>query len=260
MSIRQCLKFFICASLFLFSCSGKKTSTEKGEDVVVATSSWTAAYAQAAGAKNVVLLAPLTMSHPSEYELRPGDIPKLKNATLIVYAGYEVMTAQLQKGLDIPSDKLYRIDTDYNYQTIAQTVMDLAFRLGTEEAARENLLEIQQVFLEAKKMVNDKRLTGQKVVVHRFHVSIAQELGLVPALIFGPVAPEAKDLLSVSKADVSFILDNRHNPVGLSFREVLPYAYYRQLLNFPGQIGTKTLSDVIRYNVTQITGSSFLKQ
>ena len=243
-----------------FSCGGgRKSAGKEAEVTVVATSSWTAAYARAAGAENILVLAPIEMNHPSEYELRPGDIPKLMKATIIIYAGYEVMTARLQKGLDIPPEKLLQIDTDYNYESIAQTVTKLAFKLGTENKARENLIEIRHILDEGKRAVREKHIAGEKVVVHRFQTSLAKELGLVPVFIFGPVAPEAADILSVSKANVTYILDNRHNPVGLPFREVLPYTLYKQLINFPGHLCTKTLSDVIRYNISQIIGETLLK-
>jgi len=241
--------YLICAFLLICSCGGRKTKTDV---VVVATSSWTAAYAQAAGAENVVVLAPHTMAHPSEYELRPSDIPKLMEATVIVYAGYEVMTEQLTKGLDLPPEKLFPVITEYNYVSIAQSVMELATRLGTENIAHENLVEIQSAFEDGRETVKNKKWTGQKVVVHRFLTPFAQELGLVPVVIFGPGAPEAAEIVTVSKSSAFIIMDNRHNPVGLPFKEVMPYALYKQLLNFPGLLGTKTLSDVIRYNVSQI--------
>jgi len=252
-SINLCV-FIFCALLLFTSCEGRKTSSASGS-IVVATNSWTAAYARVAGADSIVVLTPANMLHPSEYELRPSDIPKLMNATIIVYAGYEVMTERLQKGLDLPEDKLLLLSTDYSYESIAQSVMELANKLGTEQIARENLLEIRQVFNEGKKAVIEKRLDGARVVVHRFHASLARELGLVPVVVFGPNDPEAADLVSVSKTGASFILDNRHNPVGQPFRQVLPFALYKQLLNFPGLAGTKTLSDVLRYNISQILRS-----
>ena len=239
----------VCCCLFFNACGGRKMKTGT---VVVATSSWTAAYALAAGAENVVVLAPYTMAHPSEYELRPGDIPKLMEASVIVYAGYEVITERLTKGLDLPPEKILRIDTEYSYATIEQSVMELADRLGTENIARENLFEIRSAFEDGRKAIKEKKLTGQKVVVNRFLTPLAQELGLVPVVIFGPGAPEAAEIVTVSKSNAFIIMDNRHNPVGLPFKEVLPYALYRQLLNFPGHLGTKSLSDVIRYNVSQI--------
>ena len=241
--------YFISACLIFNSCGSKKANTGA---VVVATSSWTAAYAQAAGAENVVVLAPYTMAHPSEYELRPSDVPKLLEAAVIVYAGYEVMTDQLTKGLDLPPEKLVLIETEYNYTSITQSVMELAVRLGTEDIALENLLEIRNAFEEGRKAVKDKNWTGQKAVVHRFLEPLARELGFNPIIVFGPGAPEALDIVTVSKSNAFVIMDNRHNPIGLPFKEVLPYSLYKPLLNFPGHLGTKSLSDVIRYNVSQL--------
>ena len=244
-------KFFsiVCVCLCFYSCG---INTKKTEPVVVASSSWTAAYAIAAGAENVVVLAPYTMMHPSEYELRPSDIPKLKKAKMVVYAGYEVMTERITTGLNLPPEKLIQVTTDYNYSSIAQSVMELAVLLGTESIAQENLIEIRNAFEEGRNAVKKRRLTGQKVIVHRFLEPLALELGLIPTKVYGPGEPEALDILEVSKLSAAFIIDNRHNPVGLSFRQVLPYALYKQLLNFPGHLNTKSLADVIRFNVRQL--------
>jgi len=248
--------FCACVAGCFFSCRGKGTSSsDRGKDaLVVATSSWTAAYAQAAGAENIAVLAPLNMIHPSEYELRPGDISKLMNASVIVYAGYEVMAERLKNGRDLSPDKLCLVRTEYDYETIEQSVMALAVRLGTEDIARENLMEIRNAFDEGRKSIAEKnRLMPPRVVAHRLHAPLIKALGIVPVVFFGPATPEASEIIAVSKTDALFILDNRHNPVGQPYREVLPNALYKQLLNFPGHLGTKTLSDVIRYNVAQLT-------
>lgn len=229
-----------------------KMKTDSVFPLVVATSSWTAAYAVAAGAKEPVVLAPFEMEHPSEYELRPGDIPKLMKAQVIVYAGYEVMTERLKKGLGLPAQKLLLIDTDYSYEAIEQSVMRIAARLKTEESARENLQDIQRAFKEGRDAVDKQYMKGQPVIVHRFQASIARELGLEPILFFGPTAPEASEIARAAKATPSLIIDNLHNPVGQPFHDVLPHVPYVRLLNFPGHKNTKTLPDVIRYNVEQL--------
>ena len=250
------LFFFItCLICCLFSCRGKKTSSETTNDdvVVVATSSWTAAYAQAAGAEKIVVLAPFEMAHPSEYELRPGDIPKLTDATVIIFAGYEVMTERLKKGLDLPAEKLLQIDTEYSFDSMEKSILKIAAKLGTESVARENLAAIRRAFDDGKKVFNDRGMAGIPVIVHRFQSSIACELGFVQVIVFGPASPEASEIIAVSKTDAILIIDNFHNPVGQPLKEVLQDANYRQLLNFPGQKGTKTLTDVIRYNIAQLT-------
>ena len=248
--------FLAIVAVFIFSCKGK--NAQSGTDpshMVIATSSWTAAYVEAAGAENVVVLAPFDMEHPSEYELRPGDIARLMNAGVIVYAGYEVMTERLKKGLDIPQDRLLLVNTDYSYEKIEKSVMDIAYRLGTESVARENLIDIRRVFDEGRKAVSEKNMSERPVVAHRFQVSLVHELGLVPVAVFGPASPEASEIAAISKIQAPLIIDNIHNPVGQPFREVLPDARYEQLQNFPGLRGTKTITDVIRYNVSLIVGN-----
>ena len=110
-------------------------SGSDGNLTVIATSSWTAAYATVAGAKNVKILAPLEMAHPSEYELRPGDIPKLMKAGTIIYAGYEVITERLKKGLGLPADKLMQIDTDYGFESMEKSIMKIAAPQKLQEQA-----------------------------------------------------------------------------------------------------------------------------
>ena len=255
---RTCILLFVCTVFCLVSClvsclgRKKPSDTSANGVLVVATSSWTAAYARAAGAENVVLLAPFDMVHPSEYELRPADIPQLMDATLIVFAGYEVMTGRLKKGLDLPAGKLLQIVTEYNLESMEKSIMMIAAKLGTETVARENLSEIRRIFEDGKKDFEAQGMTGLPVVAHRFQSSLVRELGFAPVVVFGPSSPEASEIVAVSKTGAFIIIDNFHNPVGQPFNEVLPGARYEQLLNFPGQKGTKSLADVVRYNILQL--------
>ncbi|MBE0655475.1 MAG: hypothetical protein IH594_16860, partial [Bacteroidales bacterium] len=81
------------------------------EGGIIATNSWTAAYALAAGVDDVTVLAPYEMVHPSEYEMRPGDIARIEKADLVIYAGYEVMIDQIKTGLSLPEEKMLAILT-----------------------------------------------------------------------------------------------------------------------------------------------------
>jgi ABC-type Zn uptake system ZnuABC Zn-binding protein ZnuA len=88
----------------------------------VATSTWTAAYAYAAGFENVAILAPANMLHPSEYELTPKEIKLLLNADLIVYAGYEVMSKFIENELKDSKVECVKIETNYNLNKIETSV------------------------------------------------------------------------------------------------------------------------------------------
>lgn len=220
---------------------------------VVATNSWTAAFAQAAGATNIVILAPFEMEHPSEYELRPGDIPKIANASIIVYAGYENMVDRLKKGLNIPEEKLLQIETSYRFATIEKSIMNIANKLGTEDIAQKNLEEIRNILIEGRNKIKEKGVDKHAILVHYFQEPLAVELGIRPMALFGPAPPEAGEIVKFAHSGASLILDNIHNPVGSPIKEVLPNSKLLLLLNFPGMNQTRTLSDVIRYDIQQIT-------
>jgi len=243
-------QFLIILLIFsgLTSCKQKKSQSGG----VIATTSWTAAYAMAAGASNVYVLAPYEMVHPSEYELRPGDIDRLNSANLIVYAGYEVMANQIKDGLKIPDEKMMKINTSYKFTEIEAAVMLIAKRLGSESTAKKNLLDIRQLLDNGKIAVHRSGLDNKPVLVHFFQESFVKELGINTSMVFGPAPPEPKQILAMSQTNAVLIIDNVHNPVGGAVREILKNGDYKQLLNFPGLNQTRTISDVIRYNIDQL--------
>lgn len=242
---------FVLALLIItsfISCRNQKSS----DSVIIASTSWTAAFAEAAGAKNVKVLAPFEMQHPSEYEIKPGDIPSVMNARLIIYGGYESMVKRLEHGLNLDKNCMLRIDTGYDMATIEKSIMSIALKLGTEKEAEKNINEIRTLFRNARGQLMKKGLNNANVLVHFFQQSMIRELGLNQVAVFGPAPPEARQIVEFAGKDVDMIIDNAHNPVGISIREVLPEAHYLSLLNFPGEYNTRTLSDVIRYNFEKI--------
>lgn len=244
--------FYILLIAFSFT-SCKNTPSSQG--IVIATNAWTAAYALAAGATSVSVLAPYEMVHPSEYELRPGDIVRLANAEIIVYAGYEVMVNQIKTGLEIEDDQLLMIATSYNYNEIEESVMRIAKRIGTEDIAVENLQEIRQVMENGRDELMDIGLNRTSAIVHFFQKSFSDEMGIAATGIFGPAPPEPRQILTLTKTGAELIIDNAHNPVGGTMKEILKDAGYVLLLNFPGMYETKTLTDVIEYNIEQLMGA-----
>lgn len=237
--------------LFIFilftSCNTPSTTP-----TIIATNGWTAAYAIAAGAEEVLVLAPYQMTHPSEYELRPGDIQRLSKSKLIIYAGYEVMIDQIKKGLDIPTEKMVQIATNYCYQDIDSAVMQIARRLNTESIAIKNLEKIKSALDEGYKTVHKLGYDQQPLLVHFFQASLARELGIKHILVFGPAPLEPKQILEMSQSKAIMILDNAHNPAGDALKEVLKESQYKLLLNFPGLHHTRTLDEVINYNIEQL--------
>ena len=222
------------------------------EGGIIATNSWTAAYALAAGVDDVTVLAPYEMLHPSEYEMRPGDIVRIEKADLVIYAGYEVMIDQIKTGLNLPEEKMLAIVTSYNYEEIERSVMQIAKTQQTEEIAQKNLREIKLSLENCRVSFRENGLDTLPTLVHFFQQSFAAETGLNSSAVFGPAPPEPKQILSLTQTGASLIIDNAHNPVGGPMRETIEGSKYVELLNFPGLHNTRTLADVIRFNREQL--------
>ena len=242
---------YIVLILVVISCS----EPAKKESMVVATNSWTAAFARAAGAKNVLVLAPFDMEHPSEYELRVADISVIAHAKVIIFAGYETMVKRLQSGMDLKKEVLLRIDTDYSMATMEKSVMEIAQRLGTEKVALQNIDSIRHLMTEGRAQFDKSGLNSTPVLVNFFQVSIVREMGFEIAGTFGPAPLEAGDINKMAKPRSGMIVDNEHNPVGKPLIAVKPGVLYKQLLNYPGTHHTSSLQDVIRYNIHQLNAS-----
>ncbi len=73
---------------------------------IVASTSWVAAMARAAGAKRITVLAPIELRHPPEYDFRPGDIIAATQAQWIIWAGYEGFIKNLIAAAQINQEKV----------------------------------------------------------------------------------------------------------------------------------------------------------
>jgi hypothetical protein len=212
---------------------------------VVATNSWTAAFAAAAGAKDIVTLAPLSLRHPAEYELKPSDIVMLKGARLIVTTGFEVMAKRLAEAAGSRGIRVLRVDADYSLATMRTSILAIADVLGTHDQARASIAQLEAFLSSWKQELRDDRLYGAPMLVHVFQEPLMTELGFIIKGVFGPEPLEAAQITKLSGEQVTFIVDNWHNEVAAPLRETLPGARYASLINFPGPYGTKTLLDVL---------------
>jgi zinc transport system substrate-binding protein len=220
---------------------------------ILASTSWTAAYAIAAGASDVGILAPSAMVHPSEYELKLSDLKSIKDADFIIYAGYEVMIDQLVQRIETDKTNLIKIETSYHFDQIAKMILLIAEKLGTETLADNNLHEIKNTFEWAKSKIKEDRLDKIPVLVHFYQQSFANELGLNIVGVFGPNPPEAYEIKNLLSTGAKLVIDNFHNPVGESLQLSGNIQRYC-LLNFPGSLDTQSISDVIKRNTELLAG------
>jgi zinc transport system substrate-binding protein len=215
---------------------------------VVATTTWTAAFAAGAGAVNIVILAPANLRHPAEYELTPSDVAALQGADLIISTGFEVMARRLAEAAGSQKIRVVQISADYSLHTMRSSLMAIAAVTGTNDKARENIDALESLVASWKGELRARNLQGAPALVHVFQLPLMQELGFTVKGVFGPGPLEAAQIAKLSAQDAALIIDNWHNEVGSPLRETLPNARYASFINFPGPDGTISLLDVLADN------------
>ena len=214
---------------------------------VVATTPWTAAFALAAGVRDVHVLAPYEMRHPPEYELRATDVVRAQNADLLVFGGYEAMMSRLRDAIGGDSPRMVQIRTDHARATIAESVMTIALLTGTVGDARTNVAEIVAFLDDWRSELAGSRVHDVPVVVHAFQQPIVRELGIEPVGVFGPGPLSARQISELTQSRPALVVDVWHNEAAAPLRETVPNATFVSLINFPGSGGTRTLMDVLQH-------------
>ncbi len=223
---------------------------------VVATTEWTAALCHIAGIEDVDVLAPAYLQHPPDYALRPSDIPRIMEADIIVYGGYEGMMQRIRSNLADSETNLLKVTTVNSEAIVRDSALAIAEAAGTEAAAESNLEELHKVWEEARAMVEASGLNWKQTAVHFFLGDFAWTMGLFEVASFGPAPPGPGLIAELAGSGAELIVDNAHKPLAASFREVLPEAVVVELINFPGTEGTETLEDVILHNAKVLAAAA----
>ncbi|MDX9802330.1 MAG: hypothetical protein RBT69_13450 [Spirochaetia bacterium] len=223
---------------------------------IVATNSWTAAFAAAAGSDSQQI-ASSNMQHPPEYELKPSDVVKIRDADLLVYAGYEVMMKTVFDSFKKPEEKLLKIETGYTPEIIEKSVMAIAVKTGNPDIGKKYIASYNEDFASAVEELEKRGLRGAPVIVQFHFKQLAEALGFKILAVFGPAPPEVSNLASIGKLKPALIIDNAHNPLGSPISEITG-ARTIELVNFPGftdKEGTKTpesLEGMLKYNISKL--------
>ncbi|MFW5689518.1 MAG: metal ABC transporter solute-binding protein, Zn/Mn family [Spirochaetota bacterium] len=214
---------------------------------IVASTAWTAAFAEAAGAQEVRVLAPYDLAHPPEYELRPSDLRAIMSADLVIYAGYETMVPRLVEAAGDAGAQTLQIQTVHSIPVMRSSIRAIAAALGTQSSATERLAEITGFLTSWREQVAELGYAGVPVAVHFHQQALARELGMNVVRVFGPAPLEARQIDDITQADPVLIIDNGHNPVAAPIAETTG-ADVSVWYNFPGVEETRTLLDIFRLN------------
>ncbi len=239
------LYFAIVASLVVIA---RGALMQRGQTVVASTS-LTGALAQAAGAREVRIVAPLDAKEPSEYDLLPSDIAKLNGASAVVYAGYERMARKLvgaSKGKGLP---VVEVDTTMSPENFIAQARKIAgvFRTGKKEQTWE------KDFLERVAALKSRLApySGRKAVVHVQAQSFAAWAGLTVVQVIMPGEISPKTIAEAKAKQPDIVLDIVHMPAAKVIADSAR-CRYAALIIFPGAEKTTTLEDILEYDTAQI--------
>lgn len=223
---------------------------------VLATNSWTAAFVAMAGGE-AEHLAPSNMEHPPEYELKPSDVRKVRDADLLVYAGYEVLMKTVFENFSKPEEQMVRITTSYAPPVLEQSVLAVAEKLGTRPAAEQNIADYRREIAFTRQRLKDSGLFGLPVIVQFHQKPLVQALGFEIIGVFGPQPLEVRQIAELGRTEPALIIDNAHNPMGAPLEEILNVRRL-ELVNFPGfplengLYTPMTLTGVLKFNAGRL--------
>ena len=232
----------------LFAASLLATALWATPKKVVASTSWSAAFADIAGADEVESIAPVNLRHPPEYEITVSDVQKISDSEVFIFAGFERMMKTLgtkvaNKGVSV------QVTLDNSLATVKESTLKIAQALGTEDIQKVRFAEYEKLVKDGQKKALKKKLNKKKVLCNKNQTYLAKELGLEIAGIFGPGPVTAEELLEAKKAGYDLIIDNIHNPTGKPVTEVLPKAKYIVWRNFPTAVEHDALKKAVADNI-----------
>jgi zinc transport system substrate-binding protein len=249
--MRKLATLVVLALLIPLASSALTSSAAQGDGVIVASTTWTAALARAAGAQGVIVLAPAALQNPAIYTLTAKDAEQLKAAKWVLYSGDERFAEQLAQAAGNAPGKLLKVRADNSPEVILSETAKLAAIFGTQAAQSAWAASFQGVSSRAKAEINALFGEGTRVIAHRSQAGLARWLGfkVVVEALPGELDPQQLDRLAAEVAEI--VLDSYHDPLGPLVGEK-SQALYVQLLSYPGKDKTATLEDVLRYNRAQI--------
>ncbi|PNE43044.1 ABC transporter substrate-binding protein [Streptomyces noursei] len=212
---------------------GSSAGSAPSGPVVVATSSWEAALAKAAGARNVRSIVPPSIRHAPDYDLKPSDLTAVAGADDVLYASFEPFAGRIKSAAGSKA-KMVELDLDDDPETTRANVTRLGKLFGTERAAAKWNSAFTAEWNSLSQQLKAARTGGKApvVVAQAFTTWAAKLAGVQVAGTYGPDAVTPAQLSALSAKKPAFVLDNENMSTGT----VLPGSEARQLeiVNYPG--------------------------
>ncbi|MFG2495645.1 ABC transporter substrate-binding protein [Streptomyces caniferus] len=209
------------------------SSGKSSGPVVVATTSWEAALARAAGAKNVKSLVPASIRHAPDYDLKPTDLTAVAGADVVLYASFEPFAGRIKEAAGSKA-KMIELDLDNAPAKTTANVTRLGKAFGTQQAAAKWNATLTGQWKSLSRQVKAAWPGGRAPAVasQAFTRWAADLAGARVVGTYGPEAVTPAQLSALSGKKPKFVLDNENMSTGT----VLPGSGAEQLniVNYPG--------------------------
>lgn len=245
LTVSMVFVFSVILSMFTVFTSCSQTQSSK----IVASTSWTAAFADLAGLDEVTAIAPANLRHPPEYEVTVSDIQTISESQIFIFAGFERMMKTL--GDSIEGVNMVKITCDNSIETVTSMAQKIAEITGTQNECKKRVAEYVATIEAGRKKVEEAGLKGAKVFCNKNQIYLAKDLGFEIAATFGPGPATSDDIAKAKTTGFAFIIDNIHNPTGAPLAEVSD-AKYIIWRNFPEKVEHNALKKVVEANIAQV--------
>ncbi|MFJ5778837.1 metal ABC transporter solute-binding protein, Zn/Mn family [Streptomyces sp. NPDC093094] len=202
--------------------------------VVVATTTWEGAFAEAAGAEDVKVVVPSSAQHAPDYDPRPSDLAAVAEADFVLYAPFEPYAEKIKEAAGSDA-RLVEVGLDNDAGKVSEEVTRLGKLFGTEDAAAKWNAAFKSEYATLRKKLKAAWPGGEApaVVAQVFSVWSAKMAGARVTGTYGPEAVTAAQLSGLAEKKPAYVFDNAHMTTG----EVLPDAGAEQveIVNYPGE-------------------------
>lgn len=215
---------------------------------VVAATSWIAAFARAAGATDVTIVAPAHVQHPPDYDPRPSDLLAVADAEYVLLGGFEGFADRLVEATGTDA-RVLTVTAQNTPDNVRREVRALAAEFGTESAAEAWLAGFDARLAELRAELDAARPDpAPTAVAHAFMAPWAAFAGVDLVGTYGPAPVTATQLAELSGAGPTLLFANAHVPAGATFADL--GALQIDVVNFPGE--SLDLLDVFERNTAAI--------
>lgn len=217
---------------------------------IVASTSWVGAFAKAAGATDITVIAPSTVQHPPDYDPKPSDLVSIAKADYIMIAGYEGFAKRMQEAVGGDAKKIITVNTENSPEAIRKEVTRLAELLKTQDKAKGWLDNFDKEYAKLSDALKAKANAAKPTIVSQVFVTPwLMFSGLQSAGCYGPAALTPAQLKTLADIKPTIVFENAHMGGGDPVVEATK-AKKVMLINFPSD--NLDLLDVFKANSQRI--------